>query len=274
MQYASWKRATGPVHRYIPFFEGMGNHDYVVDQKRGQARRDKASPNSSEEVWAREFVNPTNGPPPEREGLPPYVENVYSWDYGKAHFLMANTNYWVSSRPGDHGNREGYIMDAQMAWIEADLKAAREAGASFIFVFTHEPGFPNGGHVGDGMYWRGRIASMNEMRTKFWSLMSEYEVTAVFHGDEHNYSRLLVDSRIDDAFENPVWQIVTGGCGAPFYGRARHTKWADQVDVFTPQEHWVMVDVLSDERAVMTVFGRNGETLDRVVFEEAVGSRP
>src|SRR5690606_5762353 len=143
---------------------------------------------------------------------------------------------------------------------------ARANGASFIFVYTHEPGYPNGGHVGDGMYWRGRIASMNERRTAFWQLMSDFEVSAVFHGDEHNYSRLLIDEQMVDSFENPVWQIVTGGCGAPYYNQSR-TSWTDRVVKFSPQEHWVMVDVMNDEEVVLTVFGRNGETLDSFVIE-------
>ena len=41
--------------------------------------------------------------------------------------------------------------------------------------------------------------------------------------------------------------------------------------VFTPQEHWVMVDVLSDTRAVLTAIGRNGETLDRFVVDREDG---
>src|SRR5690606_2608310 len=151
---------------------------------------------SSEDIFAREFVNPTNGPPPEREGLPPYLENVYSFDYGRVHFVSVNTNYWTSSRPGELGNREGYVMDKQMEWLRKDLEDARANGAGFIFGYTHEPGYPNGGHVGDGMYWRGRIASMNERRTAFWQLMSDFEVSAVFHGDEHNYSRLLIDEQM------------------------------------------------------------------------------
>jgi len=267
LQFESWKRAVEPIHHYLPIFEGMGNHDTAVDRKDGEGRSDKASPNSSEEIFAREFVNPTNGPTPSDPTRPPYLENVYSFDYGAVHFVSINTNYWTGGSPKEgRSNREGFIMEDQMNWFEADLAAARERGASFIFVMTHEPGFPNGGHVGDAMYWNGKIATMNTMRTEFWRLASKYEVAAVLHGDEHNYSRMLIDTQMDPSFENPVWQIISGGGGAPYYSRSK-TPWSKRVVKFTAQEHFVLVDVLSDTRAVFTVFGRSGELLDRFDIE-------
>jgi 3',5'-cyclic AMP phosphodiesterase CpdA len=266
MQLEAWKRVVEPIGHYIPIFEGMGNHEFLFTRPE-KARLDLPSPNSTEDVFAAEFVNPTNGPPPERSDLPPYLENVYSFDFGKVHFISINTNYWISSSPGESGNREGFIMPSQMAWMEKDLKAARDAGASFIFVFTHEPGFPNGGHRGDAMYWNGKVKSVNEMRTQFWTLMSQYEVDVVFHGDEHNYSRLKVDSQIDPAFKRPIWQVTTGGCGAPYYAQDKTVPWAERVSVFSAQENFVMVDVLDDSRAVLTTFGRNGEVLDRFTVQ-------
>jgi 3',5'-cyclic AMP phosphodiesterase CpdA len=193
---------------------------------------------------------------------------VYAFDYAGVHFVSVNTNYWISSSPGpDVGNREGFIMPKQMAWLREDLKAARARGASFIFVYTPEPGFPNGGHRGDGMYWNGKIKSVNEMRAEFWGLMAEYAVDVVLHGDEHNYSRLLVDSAVEPSVTRPVWQVITGGCGAPFYAQDTSVPWASKVAKFSPQEHFVMVDVLDERTAVLTAFGRNGETLDRFTVQ-------
>lgn len=163
-------------------------------------------------------------------------------------------------------------MENQMAWLREDLRRAREGGASFVIVFTHEPGFPNGGHHRDAMYWKGKIGAVNDMRTTFWTLMSELEVDIVFHGDEHNYSRLLVDEEMDPAFTHPVWQIVTGGCGAPYYAQSTHVPWASRVVKFSPQEHFVMVDILDEAHAVVTALGRNGELLDRFTIQR--GGRP
>jgi hypothetical protein len=267
MQFEAWKRAVEPIGHYLPIFEGMGNHELLFSRPE-KARIDLPPPNSTEDVFAAEFVNPTNGPPPERPGLPPYQENAYAFDYGSVHFVSVNTNYWISSSPGpDVGNREGFIMERQMAWLRQDLKAAREKGASFIFVFTHEPGFPNGGHRGDAMYWNGKVKSVNAMRAEFWSMMSEYAVDVVLHGDEHNYSRLLIDDSIEPTMKRPVWQVVTGGCGAPFYAQDATVPWFNQVAKFSPQENFVMVDVLSDQSAVLTTFGRNGELIDRFTLQ-------
>ena len=107
--------------------------------------------------------------------------------------------------------------DRQLTWLRDDLMSARARGIEHLFVLGHEPGFPCGGHAGDAMYWNGKIPAVNAMRTRFWTILGEAEVVAYLCGDEHNYSRLRVDKDLVPGMARPVWQIVSGGAGAPFH---------------------------------------------------------
>ena len=88
-QLMAWKKAVSPVHRRIPIFEGMGNHEalmkrYVVDREAPIQPLKYGSfsisdpENPPEEIFASHFVNPENGPKSEGFDSPPYGETVNS----------------------------------------------------------------------------------------------------------------------------------------------------------------------------------------------------
>jgi 3',5'-cyclic AMP phosphodiesterase CpdA len=182
---------------------------------------------------------------------------------------MVNTNYFWRSHfhREDHpafgrGQREGWIDDRQLEWLAADLEAARARGQRHLYVFTHEPGFPNGGHVSDGMWWENRFPEVIARRDRFFRLLAEHGVEAVFHGDEHNYSRTRIHAGLVEGLERPLWQIVSGGAGAPYYAQNEEVPWADDVVAFDARQHVVLVDVDGDA-ARARVVARGGETIDR-----------
>jgi 3',5'-cyclic AMP phosphodiesterase CpdA len=259
-QLGAWKDATEQVGCYIPIYEVMGNHESLVDvYDDGSSygiefdKQDDGTNKSAETIFAEEFVNPDGGSPdPENTTAPSYAENVYYFDYGNTRVIAFNTNYWWCSHPEDFGgNLEGYVMDNQLAWIKDVLDAASDDGAiEHIFMFAHEPAFPNGGHLHDAQWYNGGESSGNEdyygnplnrthvieRRDALWEAISQDgKVVAVFFGDEHNYNRMSVDDEtpvyLDGStnpnFTNPVWQIITGGAGAPFYGTVQFSsdKW-------------------------------------------------
>jgi 3',5'-cyclic AMP phosphodiesterase CpdA len=277
-QLRSWRHAVEPVAALTPIFEGMGNHEAVGPAQAANARylqRAHTDDNSPERLFSAQFVNPANGPAsPERIGDlegPPYGETVYSFDWGNAHFVSVNSNHWWMSPYGDsdftQGNREGSVMDGQLAWLDADLAAARERGQRHLFVYTHEPMFPNGGHLGDAMYWGGEIPEVLAMRDRLVEILTRHGVLAVFHGDEHNYSRTLIDSSVTEAASQPLWQITTGGAGAPYYSQEQ-TPWSDKVEAFSVQIHLVLVQVEGDEVTVLAV-SETGQRLDGAVLTRA-----
>lgn len=267
-QLQAWKDSSELLGRLIPIYEGMGNHEALAQMFVNGLQHDRMDGRSAEHVFAEQFVNPANGPEPESEQAPPYDENVYSWDWGNSHFVMLNSNYWWSNlyefeglAPGDRFNREGYIMDRQTEWLRADLADARARGVQHIFAFTHEPAFPNGGHVEDTMWWSGRIPQVVARRDELVSIFLEYGVLALFTGDEHNYSRTRIDSSLNPAWQGRMYTIVTGGCGAPYYARDTSPPWAGNVEFFSGQQNYVTVNV-NGPHATLTVHGESGEILE------------
>jgi hypothetical protein len=245
LELRSWKKAVAPVAHYLPFYTAIGNHDVEVYDERAiggkKLRVRKTGKESAEEIFRREMTNPTNGPGlPEKSDDPTYCENVYSFDYGSSHFVVLNNDYKVIRGASDDLEK-GKIIGQQLAWLKQDLEAATARGQKNIFAFFHEPAFPNGGHLGDSMYSNGDKAYVGP-RDEFWRVLCAHKVVAVFCGHEHNYSRALVDETVSATFSHPIWQIVTGGGGAPFHPQDR-PPWRENVKLFSSRQNYCIVRV-------------------------------
>ena len=297
MQLKAWKDATEQIGCYIPIYEGMGNHEAVMDayddgSKYGIEfdKQDADGDKSAETIFAEEFVNPANSfPDPENTNAPSYEENVYYFDYGNTRFIAFNTNYWWCNYPEDFGgNLEGYVMDNQLEWIRNVLDDTKNIPSiEHVFMFAHEPAFPNGGHLHDAQWYNGGDSAENEdyegnpldrayvveRRDELWEAISQNgKVVAVFFGDEHNYNRMCIDSEtpvhLDGSananFTNSVWQIISGGAGAPFYAQ-QETPWSGDVECFYPSKHYCMVSVDGDKVSLKTI-SDSGEIVDECVL--------
>ncbi len=270
-QLQAWKRSYGGLGHYIPLYTGMGNHESLLDVFEDGSRFDKQGDKSAEAVFATEFVNPTNAPPPEAPGLPTYSEAVYSFDYGNSHFAQLNSDYWHSNKPDTAGgNPFGRLLPGQIRWLAADLKAAKARGQKHLFVFVHEPAFPCGGHVQDSL-WEGGKPLGVATRDKFWQIVSDAGVVAVFSGHEHNYSRTSIDSttpvHLDKSanpkFKSRVWQVIQGAAGAPFYPQEQTVPWIKSVKKFVaPTWAYTIISVQGDSVKLDT-YSYTGELLDR-----------
>ena len=273
-QMRSWKRIYGPLWHEVPIYTGMGNHESLIDIFPDRTQVDKQGQQSAEAVFASEFVHPMNGPEPERPGLPPYKGSVYSFDYAGCHFTQLNSDYWYSSRPEEHtGNPFGRLLPGQLDWLEKDLTAARSAGAHHIFVFVHEPAFPNGGHMQDSL-WGGGEPEGVKVRDRFWTIVTQASATAVFSGHEHNYSRTLIDSKTpvhrdgtpNPEFAKPTWQITQGAAGAPFYPRDYTAPWTNNVKKFVAHTWSYCLIQVRGPRVSLETYAYTGELLDRAVL--------
>ena len=271
-QLRSWKRIYGPLWREIPVYTGMGNHESLLDLFEDGVQADKQGEHSAEAVFASEFVHPMNGPEPERPGLPPYKGSVYSFDYAGCHFSQLNSDYWYSSRPRQReGNPFGRLLPGQLDWLEKDLTAARSARARHIFVFVHEPAFPNGGHVADSLWGGGRDPEAVNARDRFWTIVTQAGASAVFSGHEHNYSRTLIDGKTpvhrdgtaNAAFAKPTWQITQGAAGAPFYPRDSNVPWEKSVKKFVAHTWSYCLVQVRGPRVTLETYSYTGELLDR-----------
>lgn len=115
---------------------------------------------------------------------------------------------------------------------------------------------------------------MVERRDELWEAISQNgKVVAVFFGDEHNYNRMLVTDETpvyldgtttNQNFTNPVWQIISGGAGAPFYAQ-QETPWSGDVECFYPSKHYCLVSV-DGYKVSLKVISDSGEIVDEYVL--------
>lgn len=125
-----------------------------------------------------------------------------------------------------------------------------------------------------------------EIRNEFWEIISRSrKVVAMLGSDDHAYYRTLIskktpiglypeddlnnNGKLDDNRFSPnpkltyaVWDIVSGGAGAPFYTQA-DTPWKDWVEVFTSHYHYIIFTA-DEEKISLKVFNLTGQKLDEV----------
>jgi hypothetical protein len=304
LQYANYKRTIEPFAHYFPIVSSIGNHEALVylfadDNDYCEVDRFPFTDQSMEAVYALNFVNPANGPKsedgavydpdPDKVNFPPYDETVFYYTYDNVAVISLNSNYWYSPNleeyPESGGNLHAYIMDKQLEWFASVLeRLEKDSDIDHIFVTLHTPFFPNGGHVGDDMWYNGNnlfrptVAGkpveygIIERRDQLLDLMinKSSKVIAALTGDEHNYHvmRLTADTpiypenysdrRIDIA--RPIWFINNGAAGAPYYGQEK-TPWSDHVRIFSTQNAIVFFHVNGKTISVEVI---NPDTLELI----------
>lgn len=90
-------------------------------------------------------------------------------------------------------------------WLENELKNKSQR-YRFLFVLGHQPAFST--TASSGTY--SGIDKDTRQRDRFWKLLKDYHVLAYFCSHEHLYDR---------SYRDGVWQIISGGAGAPLNKR-------------------------------------------------------
>jgi 3',5'-cyclic AMP phosphodiesterase CpdA len=161
------------------------------------------------------FSLPENSPDPER---------YYAFTYSSARILVLDSNTY------------SFALTDQTAWIEQQLQAARlDKEIRHVFVTMHHPPFSISLHGGQ-----------SELREAWTPLFEKYQVDAVFSGHDHVYSR---------AKKNGVNYFVSGGGGAPLYGRKKKSAKIDldATQFFERVNHHLRVHVVGDHVEVAAV---------------------
>ena len=169
-------------------------------------------------------------------------------------------------------------------------------------------------HTWDGKQLNAAKKGIIEVRNDLMKMLhASSKVAAVLGSDEHGYSKILIDGTVplgapakddlnDDGWINwhgktvgekenastiaelkqPVWYLVGGGFGAPYYSR-EHTPWNDywtkekndQGDKFyySSQSNILIFDV-SPERIAVVVYNPYGEEIDRIDDLMAIKETP
>ncbi len=313
LQYANWKRSIEAFAHYIPVYVGMGNHEALEywfydsrDEMIMKVDRFPFETESAEAVFMDNFHMPVNGPEsedgasydpdPKKTDFPSYKESVFYYLYDNVAVIVLNSDYLYSSSTPfirqTSGNLHGYILDMQLEWLASTLQMLEaDERIDHIFVTQHTPAFPNGGHVGDDMWYSGNNQyrpyiggkplpkGIIERRDEYLDLLinKSNKVLAILTGDEHNYNRLRVsadmtiypDMYFSEKIEigREVWQINNGAAGAPYYAQ-EVTPWSDHVQGFTTQNALVLIHVDGKKVSIEVINPDTLELIDEGVIRE------
>jgi acid phosphatase type 7 len=226
-----WVDDGGREHEWQRFFEIEREllRDNVLYPALGN--HDRQGRGRTADNFRAYFSLPENSPDPER---------YYAYTYGNSRFLVLDSNAY------------SFALTDQTAWIEEQLQAARlDPKIRHIFVAMHHPVFSvalHGGHA--------------QLRHAWAPLFERYQVTAVFSGHDHVYSR---------ADRAGVRYFVSGGGGAPLYPRSRNPSRIDldAVRYFERVNHYLRVNVIGDFVEVAAIRA-DGSLIETVSW----GSRP
>ncbi len=130
--------------------------------------------------------------------------SYYSFDYNKVHVVVANTN----------DNREyGALGEQQLAWMEEDIRKARENGAEWIVLAYHKPLFSKSYHsLGD--------KDVQAVREDFMRLIDDLDVDLALQGHDHVLSRtkpLTFTEENDFNAEVEQTEVVLGDDNVEYY---------------------------------------------------------
>ncbi len=289
LQYANWKRAIEPFGHYFPIIATVGNHEVNTKSfSNEKGRWQGAVPSFPFEteaetaIFAKEFVNPHNGPKsedgayydpnPNKVDFPSYDETTFYYTYDNIAVVVLNSDYWYSPTLKNNnktgGNLHGYIMDNQLEWLDKTINMLeKDDDIDHIFISQHTPAFPNGGHVKDDMWYGGKnkfrpsIAGkpvkkgIIERRDEYLNILinKSSKVVALMTGDEHNYNKVKITPEVNIYPENykfkklkrdrTIWQINNGSAGAPYYAQDNNTPWNNAVSGFSTQYAIVLIYV-------------------------------
>jgi len=127
------------------------------------------------------YINPTKG---EAGGTPSGKESYYSYDYGRAHFIVLNSHD-LDRRP----------TAAMAQWLREDLAKTSSGKTDWIIAFWHHPPYTKGSHDSDKEH------QLIEMRQHIMPILESAGVDLVLTGHSHIYERSML---IDGAYETPT----------------------------------------------------------------------
>jgi predicted phosphodiesterase len=171
------------------------------------------------------------------------TERYYAFTYAASRFLVLDSNIY------------SFALTDQTAWIERELIAARQdSDIKHIFVVMHHPPYSISLHGG-----------AKDLRDRWTPLFSQYQVSAVFSGHDHVYTRAEADG---------VRYFVSGGGGAPLYPkRPRDPVDSAAVKRFERVFHYLRINV-TGPRIEITAIRADGTTIETTTWSDASRATP
>lgn len=224
-QLNEWKNVVAPLtNQGITIYPTVGNHEMANQNL------------SSQTEFQQAFDLPTNGPGG-------YDELAYSFEYGNSLFACLDSYYHdgATYHPND-------VSDAQINWLGSLLSSSSK---THKFVFTHSPAYPADGHVGSSL-------DINpSRRNSLWSIIDSNRIDVFFAGHEHIYCRWYINTSVNSNWTNGVYEIISGGAGAPIYGVTRGFL----PDVIRAAYHYIVVDIEGNTASIKT-YNDSGAEID------------
>ena len=213
--YASWLP-------FRAFYPAEGNHDSVAANGNGVAYLDA-------------FTLPANGASP---SYPDHAERYYSFDYGRVHFVVLDTEFAFQDTPR---------RAEQLSWLESDLAATTQPWKVALF---HRSPYSAGGEHGSDL----------TVRAAFSPVFERHGVQLVLSAHEHTYERTR--PLRESAAGTAVTYIVAGGGGAPLYP-AGTAEWT----AFSARLHHYVKGVATECTITLSAIGLDGRAFDGTTID-------
>lgn len=204
---------------------------------------------------------------------------TYSFDMGGCHFAILTSYTMTQNNSFSHET---------LQWLDHDLQEAKARGL-ILFVASHPPAFPGGGHMWDSLSFYDPEYACDGLkgidrrpeRDKFWDILKKHGTVAYFCGHEHQIMIQEVEG---------VWHVVTGGItrhlyplnGAPT-DKARNTILYDghfqnpRASLLWPWNNdkksywgWCLVTVNAQRRVTLEVVGSDTFPTSRDDFKPLI----
>ncbi len=166
------------------------------------------------------------------------IERYYAFSYATSRFIVLDSNEY------------SFALTDQTAWLERELISARQdPHVRHVFVVMHHPPFSISLHGGN-----------RDLRERWTPLFEKYQVTTVFSGHDHVYSRAEHDG---------IRYFVTGGGGAPLYARRPKPDPVDAAAVkkFERVYHYLRVTV-TGTRIEIAAIRADGTMIETTTWTE------
>ena len=232
-QLSYFKKVVTEFYPEKFFYPGIGNHEMTAGK-------------NGEKAFSSTF-NGFNA-----SFLEGYNRTSYYFDVGDTRLFMLNS---------DHPGEMHRIIGKQLEWVKSDIDPSKKHN---IFLL-HEPPYPAGAEEGNS------LDKYPSLRDAFWKLVDHSNHPIVFCGHEHNYSRRLVDKSfhekvggVDYKFDKQVFQVITGGFGAPLYTQYSNKK--SMVVPPIPEYHFTIVDI-DDSAVKIQAVNIDGKIIDSFQIE-------
>lgn len=227
--YDNFKQATDALAATTPYLISPGNHEmYLVGTV--PAGVDPLA------IFNQQFAQPT-GPDPLNLIAAHYPGSVFSFDWGNSHFVSLDSCRYDPTLP-ESGMYQ--VSDAELRWLDNDLKSAQARGVRHIFVMSHANAFVAPGAEPQG------LARYPAMRDKLWQILVQYKVDAYITGHEHEFNDAWGQKSGTQWDNTSVVHWMNGDSGSVFDADGKQSPGKNNWTLWTVRGDTVIAELYND----------------------------